>query len=105
MPPLRTIAADLPNLVSAGPYRISRVIAGREIILVRNPAYWGSAANLARIIFRVEPDAAATIAALRDDKVTVAQLSPGPAVHQLITSTTDLVGQSSFFTRSSGSSY
>jgi ABC-type transport system substrate-binding protein len=91
-----TSPRSLANLVSAGPYRISHVIAGREIVLVRNPSYWGSAANIARIIFRVEPTVAATLAALRDNKVTLAQLPPGQADHQLIASTTDLVGQTSF---------
>jgi peptide/nickel transport system substrate-binding protein len=91
-----TSPTSLANLVSAGPYRISHVIRGHEIVLVRNPAYWGSAANIARIIFRVEPSVAATLAALRADKVTVAQLPPGQVDHQLIASTADLVGQTSF---------
>jgi peptide/nickel transport system substrate-binding protein len=91
-----TSPANLTNLVSAGPYRISHIIAGREIVLVRNPAYWGSSANIARIIFRVEPTVAATIAALRANKVTVAQLPPAQIDHALIASTTDLVGQTSF---------
>jgi len=89
-------AANLENLVSAGPYRISHIISGKEIVLVRNPSYWGTPANVARIIFKVEPSEAATIAALRDNKVTLAQLSPGAPVHQLITSTTDLIGQTTF---------
>ena len=91
-----TSPASLPNLVSAGPYRISHIIRQHEIVLVRNPAYWGSPANIARIIFRVEPTESATLGALRDDKVTVAQLPPGQVDHQLIASTTDLVGQTSF---------
>jgi peptide/nickel transport system substrate-binding protein len=94
--PFATLPANLGTLLSAGPYRISHVIPGHEIILVRNSAYWGSAANIARIIFRVEPTVAATLQALRDNKVSVAQLPPGQIDRQLIASTTDLVGQTSF---------
>lgn len=94
--PFATSPANLDTLLSAGPYRISHVIPGREIVLVRNPAYWGSVANIARIIFRVEPTVAAMLEALRDNKVTVAQLPPGEMDHQLLASSTDLVGQTSF---------
>jgi ABC-type transport system substrate-binding protein len=88
--------SDLANLVSAGPYRISHVVPGREVVLGRNPHYWGTPGHIARIIFRLEPTEAATLKALQDGKVTVAQLPPGRAVRQVVNASTTLMAETSY---------
>ena len=88
--------SNLSNLLSAGPYRITHVIPGREVVLGRNPRYWGSPAHIARIIFRVEPNEAATIKALQEGKVTIAQLPPSQLVRNTIATSTSLLSTTSY---------
>lgn len=49
-----TVAPSLE--VSGGPYQIGVYLPGKEIQLVRNPKFWGSAATLAAINFLDDPD-------------------------------------------------
>ncbi|MGH9121665.1 MAG: ABC transporter substrate-binding protein, partial [Acidimicrobiales bacterium] len=46
------------QVVSGGPYEISSYVPGGEITLARNPDWWGPAAELASITFRLLPDQA-----------------------------------------------
>lgn len=39
--------------LSGGPYKIGKVVPGREIVLVRNPRWWGQAPYLDRIVVRI----------------------------------------------------
>jgi peptide/nickel transport system substrate-binding protein len=75
-----TNAAAIP---SGGPFRIARVTRS-EIILTRNPSYWGPPAGLARLVFKVEPSTDATLKALRSGAVDVAVLPPSPALDRLV---------------------
>ena len=88
--------SDLANIVSAGPYRISHIVPGKEVVLGRNPRYWETPAHIARIIFRKEPNEATTLKGLRDGKVTVAQLPPGQAVRNVIASSTSLLSTTTY---------
>jgi peptide/nickel transport system substrate-binding protein len=50
-PPCTTLdpAIDL----SAGPFMLGNVVAGKEVVLVRNPKWWGQAPSLQTIIVRI----------------------------------------------------
>lgn len=78
------------SLVSGGPFELgSETFRGRtpiSLTLVRNPHYWGLAAHMAKITFVVEPTEAATLNALRNDVVQLAELPPGPAIDSLVAS-------------------
>ncbi|MHA7871599.1 MAG: ABC transporter substrate-binding protein [Hyphococcus sp.] len=50
--------------VGTGPFRFERWRKGASVTLVRNDAYWGSAAALDRIVFTFIPDPSAAFAAL-----------------------------------------
>ena len=54
--------AALP--VGTGPFRLAEWRKGDAIVLERNPAYWGEPARLARVTFRIVPDASTARAAL-----------------------------------------
>ncbi len=72
--------------VSGGPYEISDVVPGVEVVLTRNPEYWGAPAHVADIVFKVVRGRNATIAALRGGSVDVAEVSPGIDVSRLVAS-------------------
>ncbi|MGB9111692.1 MAG: ABC transporter substrate-binding protein [Acidimicrobiales bacterium] len=71
---------DPAHLVSGGPFTVSRVTPGVELVLSRNPSYWGRPARLSEIVFKVESSAATTLADLVAGRVDVAELDPSPAV-------------------------
>jgi peptide/nickel transport system substrate-binding protein len=87
--------ADPAHLVSGGPFEITKIDPGHELVLSRNPAWWGKPAHLARIVFRVMSSAGATRRALRDGTVDLAEFSPGPAVTNLVAESRDLVATQS----------
>ena len=72
--------------ISGGPYQISDVVPGVEVVLTRNLLYWGAQAHVADIVFKVVRGRQATLAALRSGAVDVAEVSPGPDVSQLVAS-------------------
>jgi peptide/nickel transport system substrate-binding protein len=87
----RAFAGPRPaHLISGGPFAITKIVPGKELVLSRNPAYWGKSAHLAHIVFKVMPSQAATWRALRDGSVDVAELTPGSAVDALVAGSTDL---------------
>ncbi|MCU1489942.1 MAG: ABC-type transporter, substrate-binding lipoprotein family 5 [Acidimicrobiaceae bacterium] len=71
---------DPKKVISGGPFMITRVIPGRELILGRNPAYWGHQPLLNRIIFRVVHSDAEALRGLASGHIDVAQLMPSPSV-------------------------
>jgi peptide/nickel transport system substrate-binding protein len=77
------------HLVSGGPFEITKIVPGRELILSRNPSYAGKPAHLAHIVFKVMPPAA-TLQALGDGSVDLAELTPGPAVNSAVAGSADL---------------
>jgi len=64
--------------VGTGPFRFVSARAGTEIALERSPAYFGGAADIPRVRFRIVPAAAARERELRDGMgdVTLNSLSP-----------------------------
>lgn len=57
--------------VGTGPFSFDRWSKGSEIRLKRNDAYWGDAAKLAKVSFKVMPDAASSAAALMSGDIDV----------------------------------
>ena len=47
-----------------GPFQFKSWRPGREVVLVRNPRYWGTKAKLDRLVFRTIPDRTARLRAL-----------------------------------------
>ena len=88
--------AEMANLVSAGPFRISHIVPGKEVVLGRNPKYWGVPAHIARIIFKKEVSVASTISALRSGRITVAQFTPSPSVRRLVDTSTTLLAETTY---------
>jgi peptide/nickel transport system substrate-binding protein len=82
--------SDPRHLVSGGPFTVSKVVPGVELVLSRNPMYWGRPARLSEIVFKVEPSAAATLADLVAGRVDVAELDPGTAVTSAVLESGDL---------------
>lgn len=82
---------DPNKVISGGPFMIEAIVPGRELILSRNPHYWGHPAQLDRIIFRVVRSRRAILAGLADGTIDVAQLAPGASLDRLITSSGELV--------------
>ncbi len=78
------------HLVSGGPFEITRIVPGRELVLSRNPSYWGRRARLAHIVFKVTRSGAATLRGLREGSVDLAELTPGAGVDGVVTRSTDL---------------
>lgn len=57
--------------VGTGPFTFDRWSKGSEIRLKRNDAYWGDAAKLAKVSFKIMPDAASSAAALMSGDIDV----------------------------------
>lgn len=88
----RAFSGSTPkHMVSGGPFAIARVSPGKELVLTRNPHYWGTPAQLDRIVFRVEPSTSATLRALANGSVDVAQLYPSTNVTSAVLRSHDLV--------------
>ena len=79
------------RLVSGGPFAVTRVVPGRELVLSRNPRYWGAAPHLAHIVFRVVRGELATAAALERGAVDLAALPPAPELADVVARSGDLV--------------
>jgi peptide/nickel transport system substrate-binding protein len=69
--------------IGSGPFLIERWERGRQLVLARNPRYWGPhPAYLDRMVFRVVQGD--VVEALRSGQVDVAQLSTGQEVQELL---------------------
>jgi peptide/nickel transport system substrate-binding protein len=62
---------DASGPMGTGPMRFSSWTRGREIVLVRNKAYWGPKAHLSQMTFRFVPSHAALLAALDHGDVDI----------------------------------
>lgn len=70
--------------VGTGPFRFSAWAKGSAITIVRNDAYWGDKAALAKAEFRIVPDAAAAIPAmLSGDVQAFPNMPAGDALSQI----------------------
>jgi len=55
--------------IGTGPYKLERWDTGKEIVLVRNEAYWGKKAYLDKIVYRIITDNTAALTALKAGEV------------------------------------
>jgi peptide/nickel transport system substrate-binding protein len=87
---------NLSHLVSGGPFKIAKIVPSKLLVLVRNPAWWGTPAPLERIVFKVVRGQAALLRALEGGAIDVAEIQPGPALrdalmlHRYLGATTSL---------------
>ncbi|HEV2360968.1 MAG TPA: ABC transporter family substrate-binding protein [Acidimicrobiales bacterium] len=68
--------------VSGGPFLISSVVPGEELVLSRNPSWWGTPAHLSEIVFKVMPKGTSVWADMAQGTVDMAEVPPGPTVEQ-----------------------
>jgi len=66
-----------------GPYLFKEWIRGTQILVVRNPNYWGKKPIFEEVMFRIVPDAGVRETMLLAGDVHMAMLPPPPDVHQL----------------------
>lgn len=72
------INSDPAKVVSSGPFRVSSVVPGEKVVLVRNPHYWKRdpagtpLPYLDSIVLEVVPDANNTIARLQQNSIDIA---------------------------------
>jgi peptide/nickel transport system substrate-binding protein len=83
-------SARYKTLVSGGPFMVEKYISSDELVLVRNPHYWGPEAGVAQIIFKVEPSQAAILQALATGSIDMASLLPSQKVANTVVESTDL---------------
>ena len=63
-----------------GPFRLESWTSGKEVVLVRNPSYWGQQARMPRLVFRQLDDPRERLDALRDGTVDIEDLYKQTAV-------------------------
>jgi peptide/nickel transport system substrate-binding protein len=63
-------------MVGTGPYRFVEYKRDEQLVLERNPQYWGQKAKIDRVVVRPMPDANARVAALMAGQVDVAVAIP-----------------------------
>lgn len=85
--------AAATRLVSGGPFEISRLVPGRELVLVRNPRYWGPPAHLERIVLAVRATVPSVLAGLGSGSVEVAVLPAGGRVDAFVAAHPGLSGE------------
>ncbi|MDQ2727286.1 MAG: ABC transporter family substrate-binding protein [Actinomycetota bacterium] len=66
------------DVISAGPYQVQSYTRGQAITLVRNPRYWGVAANLASVTFRFVSAPVQLPPGLKAGEIGAATLTPTP---------------------------
>lgn len=77
--------------VSGGPFVISSVTPGKELILSRNPYFWGAKAGVARVIFKVERTPAEMLHALATGSADMATVPPSVKADNTVLASTNLV--------------
>jgi peptide/nickel transport system substrate-binding protein len=63
------------RLISGGPFEVTSYSPGRELVLSRNPRYWGTPAHVAHIRFVVERSERALVAGLQSGALSVAEVN------------------------------
>jgi ABC-type transport system substrate-binding protein len=53
------------HLIGSGPFRLVRALQDKEVLIERNPDYWGPQPKLARVRFAIVPDATTRVLELR----------------------------------------
>lgn len=78
---------DATTLVSAGPWVVTSWVPGVQIVLGRNPKWWGTPPVLDQVVVKVVPGAAAAASALRSGTAqVVSEAEVTPAVEAGISS-------------------
>ncbi|MDQ4069788.1 MAG: ABC transporter substrate-binding protein [Actinomycetota bacterium] len=60
---------NVEGSICTGPFKVERYTPGQELVVVKNPNYWGTPARLDRITFRFYPDDTTRALALRNNEV------------------------------------
>ena len=62
--------------VGTGPYKFLKWTTGREIVIEKNPDYWGTKPKLNRIVFRIITDSSVSLQVLKREELDVSGLTP-----------------------------
>lgn len=62
--------------VGTGPFKFVKWTTGREVVLEKNPDYWGEKPHLNRIVFRIITDSSVALQVLKRQELDVASLTP-----------------------------
>jgi ABC-type transport system substrate-binding protein len=68
---------DRARVISGGPFEITRVVPGRELVLSRNPSYWAAKPSMKQIVLKVMQTSSA-LAGLDSGAVSVTEAPAGP---------------------------
>lgn len=66
--------------VGSGPFRFVSLSPDSEVVLVRNDDYWGEHAHVARLLFKIVPDATTRVLELRKGSADIAVTSLSPDI-------------------------
>jgi peptide/nickel transport system substrate-binding protein len=66
--------------IGSGPFRFVRLSPDSEVELVRNDDYWGEHAGIARLLFKIVPDATTRVLELRKGSADIAVTSLSPDI-------------------------
>ncbi|HSZ41457.1 MAG TPA: ABC transporter substrate-binding protein [Trebonia sp.] len=69
--------------VGSGPYEFTSSIPGSQVIVKRNPDYWGPKPQIASVVFRAVPDIATRVADLQSGQAQLADSMTPDSVSQL----------------------
>jgi peptide/nickel transport system substrate-binding protein len=75
MAPAQIKSGDRNKPIGTGPFKFKEWVVGDHLTVVKNPDYWGKAANLDEITFRPIPDEGARIAQLQSGQLDFMQTS------------------------------
>ncbi len=71
------------NPVGAGPYKLEQWIKGDRIVLVRNEKYYGKPPSVARLVFKIVPDAFTREIMLRNGEIDICYKPLPPNIEAL----------------------
>lgn len=86
----RGFTDPVTDLPSAGPFVVQSWRPGVGVVLVRNPAWWGKAADLSRVTVDELPDAAVGGASVEEGQLDAAELGFSPGAAKALRSTPGL---------------
>ncbi len=68
--------------VGTGPYVFSKWETGKEIVLTRNPSYWGEKPSIEKIVFKIIPDSTVALQVLKQEGLDYMGLRPIQWIYQ-----------------------
>ncbi len=69
---------DPGKVISGGPFEVASMTPGVELVLKRNPRWWGTPPHLSSIVFRVVPAGTDEWSLLESGSVDVGEMVPNP---------------------------